>query len=270
MLPRGEKIPEGIESRTIGVVDVRETETMKMANHRIIIPVESDSELLNTLTSELSGTTSITGPVLGIPVVELLGLVRGLQKSDCTVIFYGSGIINSGHTNENLSAIAGLVKALRNNGKEAYAMPMFPERNTMGAVITANEVASSPGSIDYSNDEPVTTPGFTALQKLATREFKVALIAGDDVLAMLPGPAAKALAQTQLVYIGPPGGLTDKRAAVSIHTPDILIMGSRTMTRLDMIQVEFKPWPDEHVEPIGMTEVLIKLREIIQKRTTGK
>ena len=51
VLPRGEKIPEGIESRTIGVVDVRETETMKMANHRIIIPVGSDSELLKALTS---------------------------------------------------------------------------------------------------------------------------------------------------------------------------------------------------------------------------
>ncbi|MHA1290856.1 MAG: hypothetical protein ACTSPB_26015, partial [Candidatus Thorarchaeota archaeon] len=155
VLPRGEKIPEGIESRTIGVVDVRPTETMKMANHRLILPAGSDAELLNIVKSELEGKSSIKETVLGIPGSELVGFVSGLQKSDCTVIFYGSGVINSGNHDANLTGIAKLVEVLRSTGKEAYALPMFVQPNTMGVIKATHEGKS----------------GTSSLQKLVSGEF---------------------------------------------------------------------------------------------------
>ncbi|GAG84278.1 unnamed protein product, partial [marine sediment metagenome] len=196
VLPRGEKIPEGIESRTIGVVDVRQTETMKMANHRLILPAGSDAELLDTVIAELEGKSLIKDTILGIPGSELIGFVRGLQKSDCTVIFYGNGVINSGNQDANLTGIARLVEVLRSNGKEAYALPMFVQPNTMGAIKATLEGKS----------------GANSLQRLISKEFDTVLVVGDDVLANLPGPAAKALANTQIVYVGQPRGLTDKKA----------------------------------------------------------
>jgi formylmethanofuran dehydrogenase subunit B len=245
VLPRGEKIPEGIESRTIGVVDVRQTETMKMANHRLIIPAGSDAELLDTVIAELEGKSSIKDAVLGIPGSELIGFVRGLQKSDCTVIFYGSGVINSGNQDANLVGIAKLVEALRSNGKEAYALPMFVQSNTMGVI----KAMSGGGS----------------LQRITSGEFDTVLVVGDDVLANLPGPAAKALAKTKIVYVGPPGGLTDKKAKVSVHTVDTITAGSGTMTRVDMSDIQFKSWKASKDDGT-IEDVLTKLNELVREK----
>ncbi|MHA2116183.1 MAG: hypothetical protein ACXAB0_12465 [Candidatus Thorarchaeota archaeon] len=246
VLPRGDKIPEGVESRTIGVVDVRVTETMKMANHRMIIPIGSDAELIDAITSELEGKSSITGPILGIPAAEVIGLISGLKKSECTVIFYGSGILNSGKTQENLSALLRLIDAIRKTGKGAYALPMYPETNLMGIINAVPEMPSS-------------------LQKIKEGEFSTALIVGDDPLSILPGSAAKALAKAKLVYIGPFGGLADKKAAVSIHTTDMIIQGSESMSRLDQVDVEFKPW--KGITKTNTTSsVLKKLHQIVKKK----
>ncbi|MHA2352389.1 MAG: hypothetical protein ACXAC0_00535 [Candidatus Thorarchaeota archaeon] len=245
VLPRGEKIPEGIESRTIGVVDVRQTETMKMANHRLILPASSDAEFLDTVIAELEGKSSIKDAVLGIPGSELIGFVSGLQKSDCIVIFYGSGVINSGNQDANLAGIAKLVEVLRSTGKEAYALPMFIRSNTMG-VIKAKS-------------------GGNSLQRITSGEYDTVLVVGDDVLANLPGPAAKALAKTKIVYVGPPGGLTDKRATVSIHTVDTITAGSGTMTRVDMNDIQFKKWKASK-DDSTIEDVLIKLHELAHKK----
>lgn len=249
VLPRGEKIPEGIESRTIGVVDVRHTETMKMANHRLILPAGSDGELLDIVISELEGKSLIKDTVLGIPGSELVGFVRGLQKSDCTVIFYGSGVVNSGNQDTNLTGIAKLVEVLRITGKEAYALPMFVQPNTMGVIKASLDGKSETNS----------------LQKLTSEEFDTVLVVGEDVLANLPGPAAKALAKKQIVYVGPPGSLTDKRAVVSIHTVDTMIAGSGTMTRVDMNEIEFKKW-NASKDGDTISDVLLKLKELVSKK----
>lgn len=245
VLPRGKKIPEGIESRTIGVVDVRQTETMKMANHRLIIPPGTDSELLDTVISELEGKSAIKDKVLGIAGNELIGFVNGFQKSDCTVIFYGSGLINSGNHDANLNRLAKLIEILRKNGKEAYALPMFVPSNTMG-VIKAETGAGS-------------------INEIANGEYDVSLIVGDDVLANLPGPLAKALAKTKIVYVGPPGGLTDKMAEVSVHTTDSIIAGVGTMTRVDMNEVQFKKWKASNNASTTL-DALSRIHELIRKR----
>lgn len=249
VLPRGKKIPEGIESRTIGVVDVRQTETMKMANHRLKIHPGSDAELLNIINSELEGKSSIKGTVLGIPGSELVGFISGLQKSDCTVIFYGSGVVNSGNHDANLTGIAKLVEALRSNGKEAYALPMFDKPNTMGVIK-----ATLTGKYETNS-----------LQRLVAGEFDTVLIVGEDVLANLPGPVAKALSNTKIVYVGPPGGLTDNRALVSIHTMDTIITGLGTMTRVDMNDIQFKKWKPSK-EDVTIISTLIKLKELVNKK----
>ncbi len=249
VLPRGEKIPEGIESRTIAVVDVRQTETMKMANHRLILPAGSDAELLDLIKSELEGKSSIKETVLGIPGSELVGFVSGLQKSECIVIFYGSGVVNSGNQDANLTGIAKLVKVLRSTGKEAYALPMFVQPNIMGVITVLLE-----GKYEANT-----------LHRLTSGEFDTVLVVGDDVLANLPGPAVKALSKTQIVYVGPPGGLTDKRAIVSIHTVDTIIAGSGTMTRVDMNNIKFKKWTASKDDDT-IRNVLLKLKDLVHKK----
>ncbi len=248
VLPRGENIPEGIESRTIGVVDVRNTETMKMANHRLIIPPGADAELLDALSSDILGKSPITGDVAGISAQELLGLVRNVKKSDCTVIFYGSGLINSGNTEANLSGLQTLIESVREAGKQAFALPMATEPNIMG--VTKNAVEAGDGD---------------TLRRLVAGEFEAALIVGDDSLVELPGPAAKAFASIPLIYVGPPGGITDAKARVSIHVADSMLLGSGKMHRLDFVEVPYKQWSAHPKQPAAEFDVISRLHELVTK-----
>lgn len=247
VLPRGENIPEGIESRTIGVVDVRNTETMKMANHRLIIPPGRDSEILEALASEISGTASIKGDVAGITPQELIGLARNIQKVDCTVIFYGSGVINSGSASANLSALHAFVEAVRGTGKQAYALPMAPECNIMGVTKSVSPERSS-----------------ASISNIAAGEFDVALIVGDDALVELPGTASKALSRVPIVYIGPPG-ITGSKARVSIYTTDDIVMGIGTLNRLDFVEIGLKQWNAQKKECLAEHDVVSQLLELVRK-----
>jgi formylmethanofuran dehydrogenase subunit B len=266
VLPRGDKIPEGIESRTIGVVDVRETETMKMANHRIIVPPGADVDLLNALTGEVSGKLSITAPVAGVPPTELLGLVRNLKKSDCTVVFYGSGIQNSKDSQGSLTALYALVEAIRATGKEAYALPMAHDTNIMGGIKTVVDSAGSPSSIDYVSGKANASPDSMALPRLVAGEFDVALVVGSDSLAEIPGPAARALASISLVYIGSPRGLTSRNAAVSIFTGDEMIVGGGRMRRMDLAEIGMKPWGKKTKGAMTQHDALQKLHKLIRQK----
>ncbi|MHA1925970.1 MAG: hypothetical protein ACW974_08645 [Candidatus Thorarchaeota archaeon] len=251
VLPRGENIPEGIESRTIGVVDVRNTETMKMANHRLIIPPGADAELLDALSSDISGKSPIIGDVAGISAQELLGFVRNIRKSDCTVIFYGSGLINSGNTEANLIGLQALTESIKVTGKQAYVLPMATEPNILGVTKTAIEAEAG-----------------DSLRKLVNGEFDVALIVGDDSLVEVPGPAAKALAGIPLIYIGSPGGITDAKARVSIHISDSMLLGSGKMRRLDCIEISYKRWSVKPKNPVPESDVISRLHELVTKRMT--
>ncbi len=266
VLPRGEKIPEGVESRTLGVVDVRQTETMKIANHRFIIPIGSDAELLETLAADITGTSKIDSDVLGIPATEVIGFSQRFQKSDCTAIFYGSGILNSGKHADNLAGIQKLVEAIRSIGKEAFAFPMFTEPNSMGVIKHVADVTSVPCSIDYSSGTGVHNSDVTALQKLVQGEHSTSLVVGDDVLAALPRPAAMALAKTRIIYIGTPNAICDRFAEISIHTPDQMLESGTTMERIDMVTVTLKGL----TPPVGskptILEVITKLNAAIHDR----
>ncbi len=96
-------------------------------------------------------------------------------------------------------------------------------------------------------------------------EFSTALIVGDDPLSVLPGPVAKVLAKSKMVYIGPPGGVTDKKAAVSIHTTDMILQESESMSRMDQVKIEFKPWKGTK-QSNTTSDVLKKLQELVQKK----
>jgi formylmethanofuran dehydrogenase subunit B len=270
VFPRGEKVPQGVESRVIGVIDVRETETMKMANHRIIIPHGKDSELARALIDDLTGKTPLKKTIVGLTAITMVSLSQALRKSDFTILFYGSGLVNSGTTMENLSALAELVQTLRNLGKNAYAMPMWHETNGLGVIKLLSRHAEKPASLDFASGKPVSTGMDTNLQKLAKREYDVALVVGSDALSFLPGRAAKGLANMKSIYIGSPGGLMDHEAHLSLRVTDDIMTGSGTLTRVDMKDFQLKTWGGRKQPPQNVFDVITQLHQLIQTKLKAK
>jgi len=266
VFPRGKDVPQGVESRVIGVIDVRETETMKMGNHRIIIPHGGDSKLARVLIDDLTGKIPIKTSTLGIPAAILVGLSQALRKSDFTAIFYGSGIINSGKASESISLLGELVQTLRGLGKKAYVMPMWHTPNDMGIIKSANELFSTPLAIDFASGKPKPIEDKTTLQRLANGEFDAALVVGSDALAILPGQASRGLAAINAVYIGSTGGLMDHRAALSVRVCDDIMSASGSMTRIDMKDIQLKPWIGTRTMTQNVFDVITQLHKLIQAR----
>jgi formylmethanofuran dehydrogenase subunit B len=266
VFPRGDNIPQGVESRIIGVIDIRETETMKMANHRIIIPIGRDSELASALTMDLKGKSSEEASTLGLPSSTLIGLAQALRKSDFTVMFYGSGILNSGKTKENLSSLAELIQTLRAMGKKAYAMPMWHEPNDMGVVMSVSGLGVGFGALDYAGGQPQVMSGRNTLQRLSDGEFDVALIVGNDALISLPRDAAKGLAKTKIIYVGSSGGITNQGAALSIEVRDDIVLGSGELMRADMQDIHFKTWLSDADRMKSEFEVVKEIHQIVKAK----
>lgn len=266
VFPRGKDVPQGVESRVVGVIDVRETETMKMGNHRIIIPHGRDSELARVLIDDLTGKMPIKTSTLGIPAAILVGLSQALKKSDFTAIFYGTGIMNSGNASENISLLGELVRALRGLGKKSYIMPMWHTPNDMGIIKSTNELLSTPFAIDFASGKPTPIQERNTLQRLAATEFDVALVVGNDALEILPGQAARGLANIKTIYIGPIGGLMDHRAHLSLRTCDDIIFAAGSMTRIDMRDMQLKPWGTSKATTQNVFDVITKLHKLIQAK----
>jgi formylmethanofuran dehydrogenase subunit B len=266
VFPRGDNIPQGVESRVIGVVDVRETETMKMANHRVIIPIGRDTELMRALISDLNGEPYANLSKLNLSSSALVGLTQALRKSDFTVIFYGNGILNSGKAKENLLSLAELITTLRGLGKKTYAMPMWHEPNDMGVVKSTGESAAAATSLDFSSRVPNSTNNPLTLQSLSKNEYDLALVVGSDALITLPGDAARGLAATKVIYIGPQSGLTEKRAVLSIRVVDDSVLGIGELTRSDMKDIQLKPWQNVKKTTASAFDVVNKLHQIIREK----
>ncbi|MFW9959738.1 MAG: hypothetical protein ACFFDV_01885 [Candidatus Thorarchaeota archaeon] len=269
VFPRGKDVPQGVESRVIGVIDVRETETMKMGNHRIIIPHGRDSELARVLIDDLTGKMPIKTSTLGIPAAILVGLSQALRKSDFTAIFYGTGIINSGNASENISLLGELVQTLNALGKKAYIMPMWHAPNDMGIIKSTKELFSTPFGIDFASGKPTPIEEGNTLQRLAAGEFDVALVVGNDALEILPGQAARGLANSNTIYIGSIGGLMDHRAHLSLRASDDIMFASGSMTRIDMKDMQLKPWGTTRTVTQNVFDVITRLHKLIQAKLTN-
>jgi formylmethanofuran dehydrogenase subunit B len=241
VLPRSEKIPEGVESRIVAVIDVRRTETMKMANHQIILEPNSDKALFDALIGELSKTAPIKESVGKVSAAELIGFSKNLQKSDCTVFFYGSGLMNSGNYESYLEGLNKIIQLLRDGGSEAYALPMTIDCNAMGALQNCQEITGFPTSVDFSAGTAEHSPQVTAQQKLVSGEFDVALIVGEDALVTTPRAVAKALANLPLIYIGPQRNYTSQKATVSLLSSENGISSTGTMNRMDQKEITLMP-----------------------------
>ncbi|MFW9956734.1 MAG: hypothetical protein ACFFCT_01570 [Candidatus Odinarchaeota archaeon] len=266
VFPRGENVPQGVESRIIGVVDVIETETMKMGNHRIIIPHGGDSELARALIDDLTGKTPLKTPILDLPAATLVGISQALRKSDFTVIFYGSGIVNSGKTVENLSLLAELIQTLRGLGKNAYAMPMWHEPSDMGVIRSSKNLTSTHLAIDFASGKPTQLSAKTTLQRLTAKEFDVVFVVGTDAFAVLPGQAARGLTSSNIIYVGSGGSLIDQRAQLSLRVADDIMSASGYMTRIDMKDIQLKSWSGSKLASQNVFDVITRLHRLIKAR----
>jgi formylmethanofuran dehydrogenase subunit B len=242
VFPKGKDIPEGRESRVVSVIDIRETESMRLANHQLILtPNSGDVEFLHALIAELEGTQEhLPERVGGVPTIEFLSFAKQLREADNVALFYGNGLVHSTHAGQSLPLLAKLSKLLNRGKHHCWTLPMVIYCNTIGSVKTSLTTTKLPFSVDFGLK---TVKAVNSIQSsIKAGEFDCVLIAGWDALSFLPGPLAKTLSSLPFIALSTLPTLTTKKATVVFP---IALTGAETtgtVYRMDGTPVQLQPF----------------------------
>ena len=263
VFPKGDKVPEGRESRTITVVDIRETESVRLANHQLVLQGgSSDIELLSTLINELEGTDAAPpDKVGGIPAIEFLSLVKQLKIADYVTIFYGNGLLHGPHSEAVLPLLHKLVSVLNTDKRQCTSLPLIAHCNTIGAVKTCQAGTDLPFAIDFSSNSPVQC---SPLQSLCAGEFDVGLVVGVDALSFLPSPAAQMLSRIPIISLSSLPSLTTQHAEVVIPTALTGVETDGSVNRVDGEALTLQP---VQAAPQGLLSEAQILTQLLQRLT---
>jgi formylmethanofuran dehydrogenase subunit B len=262
VFPKGEKIAEGRESRTVSVIDIRETESMRLANHQLIIKSQDgDEQFLAALLKELEGTTE-TPPefIAGIPAIEFLSFVKGLNNADYIAIFYGNGLLHSTHAQKTLPLLKQVINRLNTKKRRCVTLPMITYCNTIGSIKTCRSATKQPFAIDFTGKSPKRYPSTT--EGLISGDFDAALVFGIDAIGTLPGPAARSLQKLPIIASSSLKTLTTRDATVAIPTPIIGAECDGTVYRMDGTIIQLKPFKNK---PEGIYSEKELLQQLLKR-----
>ncbi len=264
VFPKGANIPEGRESRVIAVVDIRESESMRLANHQLILdPRNGDEHFLNALLNELKGTLG-TPPkqVGGIPAIEFLSFSKQIKEAEYIAIFYGNGVLHAPHQSNTLPLLAKVANRLNKKKRPCIILPMVSLCNSTGVVKTSLEETGLPFLVDFTSQTPIPYP--SVQEGLRNNEFDAALIVGWDALSFLPGPIAKSLQSIPIISLSTQPTMTTRKSVVTLPTALTGAEADGTVYRMDGVAVPLKPFakapqniPTEHQV---LTHFLTKLK----------
>jgi formylmethanofuran dehydrogenase subunit B len=262
VFPKGKNIPEGRESRIISVIDIRDTESMRLANHQLILsPSTGDVEFLKLLIAELEGTREqLPERIGGVPAIEFLSFSKQLRDADNIALFYGNGLLHSAHASQSLPLLAKLSTLLNRKQNRCWTLPMIAYCNTIGAVKASLKVTNFPFAINFGSKPAKSDPSvFSDLKKSI---YDCVLIAGWDALSLLPRPIAKALADLPIIALSTHPTLTTQKAIVVFPTALTGAETAGTVHRMDGTVVPLQPFRDP---PKGILTEEALLSQLLEK-----
>ncbi len=259
VFPKGEKIPEGRESRNVSVIDIRRSESMRLANHQLILDHRSaDNAFFDALLTELQ-KKGVTPPesISGIRAIEFLSFAKHLREADSSVIFYGNGLIHAPHQHNSLKSLQKLESLLNRQNRSCTSMPMVAYCNTIGAVITAQETTGFPFAIDFREKPP--THASKLMKEITEEAFDSAVIVGFDALSFLPGSIARSLKRIPIIALTALPTLTSYHAQVVLPTAITGAEAGGTVHRMDGTTVKLHPFASSPKNIHSEKEILQQL-----------
>ena len=233
--PKGKYVPEGRRGRTMVLVDVCDTLTAQQADLVLRVRPGKDFEVLTALRAVVQGERidAVRIAETGLALPELEDLAHRMKSARFGVIFFGRGLTATRGGCLNAGAVQNLVTELNAFTKFA-AMAMHASGNGAGAAAAMLSTFDYPSSVDLSRGYPRANPGeFSAAGMLERGECDAVLALGDDPGATLSAAAARHLAKTPTVVIGPHVPSASRLPRVHIPTAVAGISAAGTAYRMD-------------------------------------
>ncbi len=255
--------------RKMVVVDVRRTDTAKLADIFIQIQPNADYHLLTALRNAVNGEEFEQEQVAGVPIEKIEQLSDLMLGSQYGVLFYGVGLTMSRGKARNLDIALSLIRDL-NKKTKFLIMPMRGHFNVTGANEVIGWQTGYPFGVDFSHGFPYYNPGDTTFIDILNRgECDSALIVGSDPVAHFPASAARVLQSIPMITIDPHVTPTTNASHVVIPSALVGVETEGTVYRMDVVPLLAKQLitpPPNIYSDTQILEMIIRQVKRIQKR----
>lgn len=264
IFPRGYFREHGSKDRELIVVDVRKTDTAKLADTFIQVRPGGDYELLSALRLIVNGGELEQGEVAGVPREEIYALAEKLVSCQWGVLFFGQGLTQSSGKIRNIDNVISLVRDLNRHTKFSMMM-MRGHYNVTGFSEVLTWQAGFPFAVDFSRGYPRYNPGETAANDvLQRREVDAALIVGSDPVSHFPQRSVEYLASIPLATIEPQWTPTTELSDVVIPCAIAGIEFEGTAYRMDTVPIRLRKVVEPPKEILSDEEILKRLLEKVR------
>jgi formylmethanofuran dehydrogenase subunit B len=243
LMPKGKFVPNGRKGRTMVLVDIRETPSVKAADIFLQVRPGKDFEVLSSLRALVKGQP--VDPALvaetGLSLEQMQDLVDRMKKAKFGVLFFGMGL--SMTRGKHMNSAAALTLAAELNAYTKFvAMPMRGHGNVTGADVILRYTTGFPFGVNMCRGYPRFNPGeFSTIDLLVRGDNDATLVIGADPGATMPQPAIDHLKRTPTIVLDPKVTHTSRLARVHITTAATGISAPGTVYRMDEIPLPLRP-----------------------------
>ena len=243
LMQKSKFLPNGRKDRTMVLVDIRETKSVKAADIFLQVRPGKDFELISILRALVKGESIADEQIesTGLLPAALDDLVRRMKAAKFGAIFFGMGLSMTRGKHMNSAALLTLAAEM-NAYTKFVAMPMRGHGNVTGADVIMRWQTGYPFGITYNRGYPRYNPGeFSTVDVLVRGDTDCAFIIGADPGATMPQPAIAHLARIPTIVLDPHITHTSRLARVHITTAPAGIAAPGTAYRMDEIPLPLKP-----------------------------
>jgi len=250
------------KDRRLIVVDVRRTDTAKLADRFIQIQPNGDYELLTALRTAVKGEEIEQDSIAGVPTETVEEIADMMCECEFGALFFGLGLTMTAGKHRNTEAALALVRDL-NYVTKFVIIPMRGWFNVTGANEVSTWQTGYPYAVDLTQGYPRFNPGDTsAIDVFVRGEADAALVVASDPVSHFPKAAVKHLLNVPIVTIEPKRTPTSEASEVVIPSAIIGIEATGTIYRIDGVPLEARKVIDP---PTGVRSDVQILDAIIER-----
>jgi formylmethanofuran dehydrogenase subunit B len=265
-MPKSQFLPRGRKDRTMVLVDIRETKSVKASDVFLQVRPGKDFELITVLRAMIKDQPISEAQIAetGLSVEQLQDFVARMKAARFGVFFFGMGLSMTRGKHMNSAALLTLAAEM-NAFTKFVAMPMRGHGNVRGADVIMRWQTGYPFGISFNRGYPRYNPGeFSTVDVLVRGDTDCAFIIGADPGATMPKPAIEHLKRVPTIVLDPHVTHTSKMARVHITTAPAGISAPGTAYRMDEIPLPLRPalespYPSDE-------EVVRRIKETILKK----
>ncbi len=251
LYPKGRFLPRGRADRFLVVVDVKPTETSKLADLYLPVAPGCDYEILTALRTLIRGQRLPENTELGMPIEALEQLAERMKSCRYGIVFFGLGLSMTGIGQHNVAALLQLVTDLNRYTRFSARRMRIPGDIT-GTDMVLTWQTGYPFSVNFARGYPRYNPGeFSAQQMLERAEVDACVFVGSEGAARFSTEALNCLAKIPTIVLDYPSVRSSPRPTIRFTTAVYGIHRPGTAYRMDGIPIPLKAllpseYPSDH------------------------